>query len=270
MEHRVVVCLLELSPALVLPRLTTNKHSSMPRRTPSRSPSPDAKRRKQSHSYNTTRSRSPSPTRYSRQGRRGDDRRDSRDYRYDDRDRGTGRESHRDREKDRDRGGRRDRYDDRYDDRDSRTPRDSNARRRSRSPQPAPATKNNSKTTSADTKTNGSASPAPTGPVASTEEDEKLKAKRARLEAWKREQGAKKALSEAKAKAAALASGKSASTTSEYHSRLIISLLADFTPLDRLHCRYHYSGPIAPCQTGCSTESYSVKWTWSERPSSKT
>lgn len=40
-------------------------------------------------------------------------------------------------------------------------------------------------------------------------EDEKVKAKRAKLEAWKKEREAKKALDEAKAKAMALA-GKSA------------------------------------------------------------
>lgn len=47
----------------------------------------------------------------------------------------------------------------------------------------------------------------PAAPAVSTEEDEKRKAKLARLAAWKKEKDAKKALNEAKAKAAALASG---------------------------------------------------------------
>lgn len=46
-------------------------------------------------------------------------------------------------------------------------------------------------------------------PKLSAEEDEKIKAKKAKLEAWKKEREAKKALDEAKAKAMALA-GKSA------------------------------------------------------------
>ena len=205
----------------------------MPRRSPSRSLSPDPKRRKQSHSYSNNRSRSPSPTRYSRQGRR-DDRRDARDYRYDDR--GSVRDSYRDRDKDRDRdrdrGGRRDRYEDR----DSRV-RESAARRRSRSrtrsPRPSSVNgKQGATVVSVDTtKTNGTATPAAATPPASAVEDEKLKAKRARLEAWKKEQGAKKALSEAKAKAAALAAGKSVPSTGEY-SGTSCWLDRHFTALD--------------------------------------
>ena len=58
--------------------------------------------------------------------------------------------------------------------------------------------------------------------------DEKLKSKRAKLEAWKKEREAKKALDEAKAKAMALA-GKS--VPGEFPS-LCLSALHDFTPLD--------------------------------------
>ena len=50
-------------------------------------------------------------------------------------------------------------------------------------------------------------------------EDEKMRAKRERLEAWKKEREAKKALDEAKAKAMALA-GKS--TTREFVCSLLI------------------------------------------------
>jgi hypothetical protein len=61
-------------------------------------------------------------------------------------------------------------------------------------------------------------------------ENEKLKSKRAKLEAWKREREAKKALDEAKAKAMALA-GKSVpgEFCIHWHTR------HDFTPLDPLH-----------------------------------
>ena len=62
-------------------------------------------------------------------------------------------------------------------------------------------------------------------------EDEKLKTKRAKFEAWKKERDAKKFLDEAKAKAMALA-GKFAAPGEFYihlHTR------HDFTPLDPLH-----------------------------------
>lgn len=216
----------------------------MPRRSPSRSPSPDPKRRKQSHSYSNTRPRSPSPTRYSRQGsRRGDDRRDSRDYRYDDR--GAARDSYRGGDRDRDRGGRHDRYDDR----DSRAPRDTNGRRRSRSRSPPPPANGKSAVGASvvDSKSNGSATPAvPATPAISAEEEEKLKAKRARLEAWKKEQGAKKALNEAKAKAAALASGRPAPAASEFNA--FDHEQADFTPLDHFTYRYDCGSCNAACE----------------------
>ncbi len=48
----------------------------------------------------------------------------------------------------------------------------------------------------------------PSGSAALSAEEQKRKERVARLEAWKKEQNAKKALSEAKAKAAALAAGK--------------------------------------------------------------
>ena len=51
----------------------------------------------------------------------------------------------------------------------------------------------------------------PKAAVSSVPEDPKIKAKRERLEAWKKEREAKKALDEAKAKAMALA-GKSVPT----------------------------------------------------------
>ena len=146
-------------------------------------------------------SRSPSPTRRSSQ-------RPPRSRYDDDRDR----ERPRDRDRDRDRDGYRDRdrhRDDRFRDdkrrdgyRDDR--RDDRDRRRSRSRDrrlpPPPATNAPALLPPEKGGTDNTTPPA---------EDEKLKAKKAKLEAWKKEREAKKALGEAKAKAMALA-GKTA------------------------------------------------------------
>ena len=159
----------------------------MPRDKRSHSPDPQHgsyKRSKQSHRS----SRSPSPTRRPRNARADyrdrdrDSRRDDWDSRRkDDRRRSHSREKRRSRSRDRDRD--RDRRD-----RDRRplTP------PRSR---PVEALK-------------------PTTATPPVSEDPKIKAKRERLEAWKKEREAKKALDEAKAKAMALA-GKSAPPAGE-------------------------------------------------------
>ena len=143
-----------------------------------RSFSPESSNKRVRQSYRSP--RSPSPTRRSTQ-------KALPRSRYEDRDRNRDRERDRDRDRDRHR-------DDRYrDDRRRDSHRDD--RRRSRSGDRRPAS--------------------PSRPLATNEpvqtpppEDEKLKAKRAKLEAWKKEREAKKALDEAKAKAMALA-GKS-------------------------------------------------------------
>ncbi|KAG1863409.1 P-loop containing nucleoside triphosphate hydrolase protein [Suillus tomentosus] len=166
----------------------------MVRRDRSYSPDTSNKRVRPSHRS----PRSPSPTRRNTQrpSRRYDDERDNRE---------------RDRPRDRDRERDKDRYrDDRYRDdrhRDDRR-RDSyrddrrDDRRRSRS------------TDRKDRERRPlSPPPKPQAAVGATQtpppEDEKLKAKRAKLEAWKKDREAKKALDEAKVKAMALA-GKSA------------------------------------------------------------
>lgn len=175
---------------------TTHAPDTMARRDRSISPDVPNKRVRPHRS-----SRSPSPTRRSSQ-------RPPRSRYDDDRDR----ERPRDRDRDRDRDGYRDRdrhRDDRFRDdkrrdgyRDDR--RDDRDRRRSRSrdrrDRPPPPT-TNAPTPAPLEKGADSATP----PV----EDEKLKAKKAKLEAWKKEREAKKALGEAKAKAMALA-GKTA------------------------------------------------------------
>jgi len=147
-------------------------------------------------------SRSPSPTRRSSQRpprSRYDDDRD-RD-RPRDRDRDRERDGYRDRDRHRDDrfrdDRRRDGYrDDRRDDRDRRR-----SRSRDRRDRLAPSPATNIPNLAPPEKKAESATP----PV----EDEKLKAKKAKLEAWKKEREAKKALGEAKAKAMALA-GKTA------------------------------------------------------------
>ncbi|KAF8665605.1 hypothetical protein AX16_000061 [Volvariella volvacea WC 439] len=152
----------------------------MVRRDRSLSPETSNKRVRQSHRS----PRSPSPTRRSTQ-------RTSIRSRYDD-----------DRERDWDRVRDRDnRYrDDRYRDDRRRDYRDDRRRSRSRERRPAPGTPPRGQATQ---------EAAPTPVPAAAPEDEKMKAKRAKLEAWKKEREAKKALDEAKAKAMALA-GKSA------------------------------------------------------------
>jgi ATP-dependent RNA helicase DDX46/PRP5 len=157
----------------------------MARRDRSHSPETSNKRVRSSHRSSP---RSPSPTRRSIQ-------RTSNRSRYDD--------DRRDRERDRPRDRERDRHrDDRYrDDRRRDSYRDDrrDERRRSRSRDykdrdrhpPAIPTK--------------STEPISTPPP----EDDKVKDRRAKLEAWKKEREAKKALDEAKAKAMALA-GKTA------------------------------------------------------------
>lgn len=166
-----------------------------------RSYSPDAANKRVRSSYRSS-PRSPSPTRRNV--------RPSDKSRYDDRDRDRG---DRDRERERDRyrderyrdDRRRDSYRDERDRRearrDDRRPRsrsrDRRERDRERDRQPSPARQS---------KESKPATPASATPPV---EDEKLRAKRERLEAWKKEREAKKALDEAKAKAMALA-GKSA------------------------------------------------------------
>ncbi|KAJ8464013.1 hypothetical protein ONZ51_g9873 [Trametes cubensis] len=189
----------------------------MARRDRSYSPDSPNKRVRPSHRSSP---RSPSPTRRNAQRptrSRYDEDRDRDGYRDRERERDghRDRDSHRDRdrerdvrdrdrERDRDRDRDRDRYrDDRYRDDRRRDYRDDrrDERRRSRSRErrdrdrpPSPPR----------------AQPQPESkPATPPVEDEKLKAKRAKLEAWKKEREAKKALDEAKAKAMALA-GKSA------------------------------------------------------------
>ena len=143
-----------------------------------RSFSPESSNKRVRQSYRSP--RSPSPTRRSTQ-------RAPPRSRYED-------EKDRDRNRDRDRD--RDRHrDDRYrDDRRRDSHRDERRRSRSRDRRPTSPSR-----------------PLPTNEPVQTPppEDEKLKTKRAKLEAWKKEREAKKALDEAKAKAMALA-GKSA------------------------------------------------------------
>ncbi|PSR71793.1 hypothetical protein PHLCEN_2v12294 [Hermanssonia centrifuga] len=158
----------------------------MARRDRSRSPDTPNKRVRASHRSSP---RSPSPTRRTQRpprSRYDDDRDRDRDHR--DRDRYRDDRYRDDRRRDYDRRG--DPRDDRRDDRRRSRSRDRKDRERAPpTPPRAPPEKEAAPTTS---------------PV----EDEKLKAKRAKLEAWKKEREAKKALDEAKAKAMALA-GKS-------------------------------------------------------------
>jgi ATP-dependent RNA helicase DDX46/PRP5 len=188
--------------------------STMARRDRSRSPDHANKRVRPSHRS----TRSPSPTRRSQ--RPADRRHDDRDK---DRDRARDRERERDRDRDRDRDRERDNgrhRDDRHrderrrDDRRrsrSRDRKDHRERDRPRSPSrdhtPAvvkPQTKEEISTApapaTATATTSASASPAP--------EDEKLKARRAKLAAWKQQKDGKKALDDAKARSALLAAGK--------------------------------------------------------------
>ncbi|TBU46582.1 P-loop containing nucleoside triphosphate hydrolase protein [Dichomitus squalens] len=186
----------------------------MARRDRSYSPDSPNKRVRPSHrssprSPSPTRRNAPRPTRSrydddrDRDGHRDRDRERERD-RERDRDRARDKDRERERERDRDRDGHRDRdryRDDRHRDDRRRDYRDDRRRSRSRDrarhdrppspPRTQPPSQPDSKSS--------------TPPV----EDEKLKAKRARLEAWKKERDAKKALDEAKVKAMALA-GKSA------------------------------------------------------------
>ena len=179
--------------------LPPNSHNTlldtMARRDRSYSPDAPNKRVRPHRS-----SRSPSPTRRSSQ-------RPPRSRYDDDRDR----DRPRDRERDRDRDGYRDRdrhRDDRFRDdrrrdgyRDDRRDDRRRSRSRDRRDRPLPSPTTNTPTTAALEKKADSATP----PV----EDEKLRAKKAKLDAWKKEREAKKALGEAKAKAMALA-GKTA------------------------------------------------------------
>jgi hypothetical protein len=112
---------------------------------------------------------------------------------------------------------------------------------------------------------------APPASTASSADEEKKKAKLARLEAWKKEQGAKKALSEAKAKAAALAAGKSAS--GEYICHPLCLLLQISHHLIAFYRYRHYSTcntSISPSQANCPTQSGSSDWTRSKRATNKT
>lgn len=189
---------------------------TMARRDRSYSPDSPNKRVRPSHrssprSPSPTRRNAPRPTRSrydddrDRDGYRDRDRDRERDRDRDkDRDRDRDREREREKDRDRDRDGHRDRdryRDDRHRDDRRRDYRDDRRddRRRSRSrdrghhnrpsspPRSQPPSQPDSKNS--------------TPPV----EDDKLKAKRARLEAWKKERGTKKALDEAKVKAMALA-----------------------------------------------------------------
>ncbi len=177
----------------------------MARRDRSRSPDTPNKRVRASHRSSP---RSPSPTRRTQRpprSRYDDDRDRDRDHR--DRDRYRDDRYRDDRRRDYDRRG--DPRDDRRDDRRRSRSRDRKDRERAPpTPPRAPPEKE-------------------AAPTASPVEDEKLKAKRAKLEAWKKEREAKKALDEAKAKAMALA-GKS--VPRELYSDMLI--FSDFTSLD--------------------------------------
>lgn len=173
----------------------------MPRH--SRSPSPDAasKRRKP---YTSSRD-SPEPTRRHQGGGRWDDR--DRDRERDrDRDRYDDRRHDRDRERDRDRVPRRDGY----------RERDDRRRSRSRSPRREKERERDGRPTNGAT-----ATPPPATPV----EDEKIRAKRERLEAWKREREAKKNLETSKAKAMAMAAAKGSTCESDFSLKGLLGML---------------------------------------------
>lgn len=172
----------------------------MARRNRSRSRSPDVSQKRVRSSYHSP--RSPSPTRRNRPNDRS---------RYDDRDRRDGDRRERDRygddkrrdshrhERDR-RDDRRDvRRDDRRDDRDRR-PRSRSHDRRDRDHE-------RDRHTSPKRVEDSTKPSTPVQPISA--EDEKVRKRREKLEAWKKENAAKKALDEAKAKAMALA-GKTA------------------------------------------------------------
>jgi hypothetical protein len=227
---------------------TSDDDNYMARRDRSYSPDSSNKRVRPSHRS----PRSPSPTRRSQ---RPDNRDRDRDW---DRDR-------RDRDKDRDR----DRYrDDRHRDdrrRDSYKDSGRDDRRRSRSRERRdrdrrPASPNHPVTHPVDKVENGTARASPTpgsGAATPGPEDEKLKAKRAKLEAWKKEREAKKALDSAKAKAMALA-GKSAapSELTSTHNR---------TPT--FHTTWSFSSILLTArETSCGPESLSIRWSRSQRP----
>ncbi|KZV69850.1 P-loop containing nucleoside triphosphate hydrolase protein [Peniophora sp. CONT] len=164
----------------------------MARRDRSYSPDSPNKRVRQSH-----RSRSPSPTRRTAQrtSSRYDDRYDDRDRR----DRGERRDRDRydDRPRDRDPGRHRD---DKRGYRDDRDRRDDRRRPSSRERRPSPPARERDAP-----KEPPKAEPKPATPTTTPVEDEKLKAKRAKLEAWKKEREAQKALDAAKAQASAMA-----------------------------------------------------------------
>ncbi|THH12221.1 hypothetical protein EW145_g146 [Phellinidium pouzarii] len=173
-----------------------------------RSRSPDSANKRVRPSYRSS-PRSPSPTR--RNTQRPSDR-----SRYDDRDRDRNRDAIRDRDRERDKY-RDDRYrDDKRRDafRDDRDRRDRDYRRddrrpRSRSRDRKDRDRERNVQTSVPREQKEQNTAASTTPPV---EDEKQRAKRERLEAWKKEREAKKALDEAKAKAMALA-GKTAQPT---------------------------------------------------------
>jgi ATP-dependent RNA helicase DDX46/PRP5 len=165
----------------------------MPRRDRSRSPdSPYKKVRQSAHS------RSPSPTRRYHQRSRHDDDRDRDRERDRDRDRDRRGHDRRDRDRDRDHD-RRDRDKDRH-------RRDD--RRRSRSAERERP------------RENGAVATPPSKTATPPVEDEKMRAKRERLEAWKRDRG-KKSLGDAKAKAMALAGKQGSSAGKQIYSCLI-------------------------------------------------
>lgn len=209
-----------------LPQHSREQQASFSMARRDRSRSPDSTNKRVRPSYRS--SRSPSPTRRSQrpQDRRHDDR---------DRDRDRARDKDRDRERDRDK----DRRDERYRDerrrderrrsrsrsRDRRDHRDRRSRSRSRdrkAPIPA-ATPLESHDNSA------SASPAP--------EDDKIKARRAKLAAWKQQQkGDKKALDDAKARVMLLA-GKAPLPPGEYFHVAPLAML-DFIYLGLFYSRW--------------------------------
>jgi len=90
------------------------------------------------------------------------------------------------------------------------------------------------------------------------QEDDKIKAKRAKLEAWKREREAKKALDEAKAKAMALA-GKAA--PGEFC--LFSSNRHGFIALDLMLM------PISSCNKNRPTQPFCSRWFGPERSSTQ-
>lgn len=211
----------------------------MARRDRSYSPETSNKRVRPSHRSSP---RSPSPTRRNTQRPSNRPRHDDRDREWD-RPRDRGDRYHDDKYRD-DR--RRDSYrdsgrDDRRDDR-----RRSRSRER-RAAQPPTPPRNQ---------------PPPEVVQTPPPEDDKLRAKRANLAAWKKEREAKKALDEAKAKAMALA-GKS--VPGEFTYSLTINMISQHL----IHCS-NSSSCCCCCKTHWPTKSCRTRGPWLKGPTAET